>query len=78
MPGDPALLTAFRRFHPWFRDVPDAEVPGAVLCGGAEAARAQLARMRADFALDLPIVDVTGLPPDDAEAALTALAPAEA
>ena len=74
-PHDPRLLAAFRRFHPWFADVADAEVPSAVLCGGADAARAQLARMRREFALDLPIVDVTGLGPDDAAAALAALAP---
>jgi alkanesulfonate monooxygenase SsuD/methylene tetrahydromethanopterin reductase-like flavin-dependent oxidoreductase (luciferase family) len=72
---DPALLGAFRRFHPWFADVPDADVPRAVLCGGAEAARAQLARMRRDLALDLPVVDVTGLPASEADAALVALAP---
>jgi alkanesulfonate monooxygenase SsuD/methylene tetrahydromethanopterin reductase-like flavin-dependent oxidoreductase (luciferase family) len=72
---DPALLGAFRLFHPWFADVPDADVPRAVLCGGLDAARAQLSRMRRDFALDLPIVDVTGLPASEAEAALVALAP---
>jgi hypothetical protein len=31
--------------------------------------------MRADFALDLPIVDLTGLPAAEADAALLALAP---
>jgi len=73
--ADPALLADFRRFHPWFADVADADVPRAVLCGGPEAARAQLARMRAELALDLPIVDVTGLPAAAAAAALAALAP---
>jgi alkanesulfonate monooxygenase SsuD/methylene tetrahydromethanopterin reductase-like flavin-dependent oxidoreductase (luciferase family) len=73
---DPALIAAFRRFHPWFTDLPDLDVPRAVLCGGAEAARKQLARMRRDFGLDLPVVDVTGLPRAEAEAALAALAPA--
>jgi len=72
---DPALVGAFRRFHPWFADVPDAAVPRAVLCGGEDAARVQLARMRRDFTLDLPVVDVTGLPAHEAEAALVALAP---
>jgi alkanesulfonate monooxygenase SsuD/methylene tetrahydromethanopterin reductase-like flavin-dependent oxidoreductase (luciferase family) len=74
-PDDPALLADFRRFHPWFEGVPAAQVPAATLCGGAAAARAQLARMRADFALDLPIVDLTGLPAAEAGAALLALAP---
>jgi hypothetical protein len=31
--------------------------------------------MRRDFALDLPIVDLTGLAPAEAESALAALAP---
>jgi hypothetical protein len=74
-PEDPALLAAFRRFHPWFAGVSDADVRRAVLCGGEEAARAQLAGMRRDFALDLPIVDVTGLAPAEAAAALETLAP---
>jgi len=74
--GDPALLGAFRRFHPWFADVADADVPRAVLCGGPAAARAQLDRMRGDFRLDLPVVDVTGLPAAAAAAALETLAPA--
>jgi hypothetical protein len=74
-PDDPALLSAFRRFHPWFADVPDADVSEATLCGGAPAARAQLARLRRELALDLPIVDLTGLPPAEAESALAALAP---
>jgi alkanesulfonate monooxygenase SsuD/methylene tetrahydromethanopterin reductase-like flavin-dependent oxidoreductase (luciferase family) len=72
---DPALLAAFRRFHPWFSDVPDADVPRAVLCGGADAARAQLGRLRRDLTLDLPVVDVTGLPASEADAALVTLAP---
>ncbi len=72
---DPALLAAFRRFHPWFADVADADVPRAVLCGGPESARAQLASMRDEFGLDLPVVDLTGLPLAAAEAALEELAP---
>ncbi len=74
-PADPSLLAGFRRFHPWFADVSDVDVPRAVLCGGAAAARAQLERMRSDFGLELPIVDVTGLPAAEAAAALAALAP---
>jgi hypothetical protein len=75
-PDSPALLTQFRRFHPWFGDVPDTEVCRAALCGGAGAARAQLARMRRELALDLPIVDLTGLRPAEAAEALEIFAPA--
>ncbi len=76
--GDPPLLAAFRRFHPWFADIADADVSRAVLCGGPEAARAQLASMRREFALDLPVVDLTGLPAVEAAAALVSFAPGQA
>jgi alkanesulfonate monooxygenase SsuD/methylene tetrahydromethanopterin reductase-like flavin-dependent oxidoreductase (luciferase family) len=74
--GSAALTEAFRRFHPWFADVTDREIPRAVLCGGDAAARAQLARMRGDLRLDLPVVDLTGLPAPEAAEALEVFAPA--
>ena len=74
-PGSAALTEAFRRFHPWFEAVPDREIPRAVLCGGDAAARAQLARMRAELRLDLPVVDLTGLPAPEAAEALELFAP---
>lgn len=74
-PDSPALLAEFRRFHPWFADVRDTEVCRAVLCGGASASRAQLARMREDWRLDLPVVDLTGLAPREAAEALEIFAP---
>jgi len=77
-PDSPELLAQFRRFHPWFADVPDTDVCRAVLCGGREAARAQLARMRSELALDLPVVDLTGLAPAAAADALDNFAPARA
>ena len=77
-PGAPALIGAFRRFHPWFADVADEDVARAVLCGGPAAARAQLASMRSDLRLDLPVVDLTGLPATEAAEALETFAPAAA
>ena len=74
-PEDPALSAAYRRFHPWFRGVADIDVPRASLTGDTAACRAQLARMRGEFQLDLPVVDFTGLPATEASAALEALAP---
>jgi alkanesulfonate monooxygenase SsuD/methylene tetrahydromethanopterin reductase-like flavin-dependent oxidoreductase (luciferase family) len=73
--GDRAVLAAFRRFHPWFEDLSDAEATLATLCGGPAEARAQLARMRDEFRLDLPVVDFTGLPASEAAEALEMLAP---
>lgn len=74
----PELLAQFRRFHPWFDDVRDTQVCRAVLCGGASAARAQLSRMRRELALDLPIVDLTGLARSEAAKALEIFAPSRA
>jgi hypothetical protein len=74
-PGDPALLAAWRRFHPWFAAVPDAELAPAILAGDASRCRAQLEALREALGLALPIVDLTGLPCDAARRALDALAP---
>lgn len=74
-PDDPGLRAGFRRFHPWFREVADADIARASLSGDTKACRAQLARMRREFELDLPVVDLTGLPATEAHTALESLAP---
>ena len=74
-PRDPALLAAYRRFNPWFGAIPDAELAPAILAGEPEACRTRLAALRAELALALPILDLTGLPSDAARRALDALAP---
>ena len=74
-PADPALLAAYRRFHPWFGAIPDAELAGAVLAGSPAACRERLAVLRDELGLALPILDLTGLPFDAARRALDALAP---
>jgi alkanesulfonate monooxygenase SsuD/methylene tetrahydromethanopterin reductase-like flavin-dependent oxidoreductase (luciferase family) len=73
---DATVLSDFRRFNPWFHGVPDAEAAGAVICGGFEASRRRLAALRAELRLDLPVVELTGLPYDAARRALEGLAPA--
>lgn len=74
-PGDPALIADFRRLHPWFAGVSDAEISECALLGDAETCRARLAYMRREFRLDLPVVDLTGLPAPEALTALELLAP---
>jgi len=74
-PDNPALLADFRRFHPWFAALPDAEVPPAVLAGGAAESRRRLRALAKALELDLPVVDVTGLPLEAARHALCDLAP---
>ncbi len=73
--GDPAVLASFRRFNPWFHDIADAELAGAILCGGIDAARSRLAALREELHLQLPVIELTGLPFAEAREALAGLAP---
>ena len=73
--GDPALLASYRRFNPWFGDIPDAELSRALLAGAALDCRRRLAALRQELDLALPILDLTGLARDAARRALDALAP---
>jgi alkanesulfonate monooxygenase SsuD/methylene tetrahydromethanopterin reductase-like flavin-dependent oxidoreductase (luciferase family) len=74
--GDPAPLADFRRLNPWFADVPDEPSAAGLLSGGGAEARAKLAEATRRLHLDLPVVEVTGLPLDAARHALDALRPA--
>ena len=71
---DPRALAEFRALNPWFARVPDAALADALLVGGAQHARARLAKLRAELRLDLPVLDVTGLALDDARRALDVFA----
>ena len=74
-PDDPATLAEFRRFAPWFARFGDGALRPGFLVGGGESARARLAAASQELALDLPVVDVTGLPLAEACAALDVFAP---
>ena len=74
-PADPALLTAYRRFNPWFGAIPDAELAGAILAGDPEDCRRRIEALRTELGLALPIIDLTGLAFDAAQRAVDALAP---
>jgi alkanesulfonate monooxygenase SsuD/methylene tetrahydromethanopterin reductase-like flavin-dependent oxidoreductase (luciferase family) len=71
----PAPLADFRRLNPWFAEIPDEPIAAGLLCGGMEQARAKLAAATRRMRLDLPVVEVTGLPIDAAQHALDALRP---
>jgi alkanesulfonate monooxygenase SsuD/methylene tetrahydromethanopterin reductase-like flavin-dependent oxidoreductase (luciferase family) len=71
---DASLLGEFRRWHPWFRSLPDDEVGKAILAGTALHCRDQIARVRSDLGIDLPVLDLAGLLQPEAERALGALA----
>jgi hypothetical protein len=74
--GDASLASEFRRWHPWFRSLPEADLGEAILAGPAPACRARIAAIRGDLGIDLPILDLAGLPQPEAERALADLAAA--
>jgi len=72
--GDASLAAEFRRWHSWFRSLPDADLGEAILAGPAPACRARIAAIRGDLGIDLPVLDLAGLPQLEAESALANLA----
>jgi alkanesulfonate monooxygenase SsuD/methylene tetrahydromethanopterin reductase-like flavin-dependent oxidoreductase (luciferase family) len=68
-------LAEFRRLHPWFREIPDAEVEPALVQGSPPACRARLRELAADLGLELPVVDLSGAARDAARLTLEACAP---
>jgi alkanesulfonate monooxygenase SsuD/methylene tetrahydromethanopterin reductase-like flavin-dependent oxidoreductase (luciferase family) len=73
-PGGPAVREGFRRWHPWFRAIPDAEIAEAVIAGPVARCRARIAELRTRLGLDLPVLDLAGLDRGAALAAMEALA----
>jgi alkanesulfonate monooxygenase SsuD/methylene tetrahydromethanopterin reductase-like flavin-dependent oxidoreductase (luciferase family) len=71
---DPQLPAEFRRWHPWFRELPDAELAEAILAGPLVTCRARIAALRDDLGIDLPVLDLAGLAQLEAETALEAMA----
>jgi len=76
-PEDPAIREAYRRYNPWFSDVPDADLPRVMVAGSPAGCRARIAELRADLSLDLPVLDLSGLGRDAARQALLVAAPPE-
>jgi alkanesulfonate monooxygenase SsuD/methylene tetrahydromethanopterin reductase-like flavin-dependent oxidoreductase (luciferase family) len=74
-PGDPELLREFRRWNPWFRELPDAELTEAIACGPPGEARERIVRIGRELGLELPVADLSGLGAEAAAAALHGLAP---
>jgi alkanesulfonate monooxygenase SsuD/methylene tetrahydromethanopterin reductase-like flavin-dependent oxidoreductase (luciferase family) len=72
-PGDPSLREEFRRWNPWFRHLDDAAISRAVLAGPVGECRARVELVRSELAIDLPVLDLAGLPRNAAEEALEAL-----
>ena len=73
-PQDPGVHAAYRRWHPWFRTIPDAELGEAIVAGPVGRCRERIAALRTDLGLDLPVLDLAGLDLAAASAALEGLA----
>jgi alkanesulfonate monooxygenase SsuD/methylene tetrahydromethanopterin reductase-like flavin-dependent oxidoreductase (luciferase family) len=74
-PEDPQLAREFRRANPWFRDIPDEELPEAIVSGSPGSCRDRLVRLSQELRLDLPILDCSYLRADATRQILDALAP---
>jgi len=70
-----AALREYRSRNPWFDALPDAEIAGALVAGEAPHGRLRLAELAEELALDLPVVDLSGLSAKPARSVLEALAP---
>jgi alkanesulfonate monooxygenase SsuD/methylene tetrahydromethanopterin reductase-like flavin-dependent oxidoreductase (luciferase family) len=71
-----AARSEFRRLNPWFASIPDAELREGLVLGSPGECRDRLAEIRGSLRIDLPIVDLSGLPEGEASAQIEALAPA--
>ena len=68
-----AALAEFRRWNPWFRDLPDAELAPAIAVGKPSECRERIAMLADQLDLEMPILDLSGLEPARARDALDAL-----
>jgi alkanesulfonate monooxygenase SsuD/methylene tetrahydromethanopterin reductase-like flavin-dependent oxidoreductase (luciferase family) len=76
--GDAAdALAEYRRWNPWFREIPDAEVAAGIAAGSPAQCRQRLTELRGELGLDLPVIDLSGLPAGPARHLLEACAPDE-
>jgi len=73
-PGAGTALAEFRALNPWFGAIPDAEIGSGLVVGDAAHCRRRLAELAAELDLDLPVVDLSGLPAGPAGRLLEAVA----
>jgi alkanesulfonate monooxygenase SsuD/methylene tetrahydromethanopterin reductase-like flavin-dependent oxidoreductase (luciferase family) len=74
-PADPSLIGEFRRLNPWFADLTPAEVAASLIAGSPEGCRARVRQLAAELSLDLPVLDLSGLPSDAVRQQLEAFSP---
>ena len=73
-PDDPELRAAFRRWNPWFAEIPDRELSEAIVAGPVPECRRRIAEIRRDLGIDLPVLDLSGLDRDAAERVMSEMA----
>jgi hypothetical protein len=69
-----AARAAFRRWNPWFGDVPEAELAEAMVGGPVGSCRDRIGSIRRELGVDLPVLDLAGLDRAAAAAAMEQLA----
>lgn len=74
-PDDPALAREFREHNPWFDDLPDAELPEAIVAGDAAGCRERVEALADSLGLELPVLDCSYLDADATRQILDAMAP---
>jgi alkanesulfonate monooxygenase SsuD/methylene tetrahydromethanopterin reductase-like flavin-dependent oxidoreductase (luciferase family) len=70
-----AALPEYRARNPWFGEIPDSEIATGLVVGNAAHCRRRLAELAGELSLDLPVLDLSGLPVGPARSLLEALAP---
>ena len=65
-----AALAEFRRWNPWFRDLPDTDLAPAIAVGKPAECRERIAMLAAELDLEMPVLDLSGLDPARAREAL--------
>ena len=73
-PAAPELRAAYRRWNPWFGEVPEPELAEAIVAGPAEVCRERIATVRSRLRIDLPVLDLAGLDRAGAERVMESLA----
>jgi alkanesulfonate monooxygenase SsuD/methylene tetrahydromethanopterin reductase-like flavin-dependent oxidoreductase (luciferase family) len=56
-----AALAEFRRWNPWFRDIPDSELVPALAVGSPADCRERIAMLARELDLEMPVIDLSGL-----------------
>ena len=68
-----AALAEFRRWNPWFGDLPDAELGPALAVGKPAECRERIVALADRLGLEMPVLDLSGLDFASARETLEAL-----